>query len=128
MVGVVTLVVLCATTATPQSEEPKNVPKLDELATAGAKFGVTFFKGLGASYRAGEAERAYASARSNGLLQNDLSYVAEAYKTQRDEARATADFTHSAGGVFIPLVVGAGLISGVGTVAASGPTPVSQIV
>jgi hypothetical protein len=99
-----------------QDAPKKNEPNPDDLAKAGVNFGVSFYKGLGASYQSGQAQRAYDKAVGNATLDFDLSAIADAYKTKKEESRATANFVSSSTDVAIKGAVFVGLASGVGTV------------
>jgi hypothetical protein len=90
-------------------------PKISDLAVAGAKFGVTFFKGLGAEYNSAQAELAYKT-QSRDVLQSDLTSLGDAYKAQKEAARSTADFAQAAGSTLISSLVVIGTVSGVGAV------------
>jgi hypothetical protein len=98
------------------SRAEETEPKLDSLMTAGAKFGVTFFAGLKNSLAAGDAERAYSAATGSGQLQSDLIALGNAYKTERDDARGTGNFVHSAGELAITATGFVAAATGVGSV------------
>jgi hypothetical protein len=109
------LVSLQAFSQTAENTSEPSPKQIGDSLIAGAKFGVTFYKGLDAAYMAGKAERAYESAQKSNLLESDLSSISDAYIAKRNDARATANFSYSAGGLGV-AVAGIGLASGVGTV------------